>query len=149
MDITIPKWIVDVVLWVVGLLTKDEWRIMFIGVGYTFATTYFINAFRKAFVPAKYATPAVIRIIALTAGMLAARTIWPTGDVARLNWYEGGVLLGPLSIAVHHFLLGIASTPPVNSFAPWLYPLILGIKDPRKDKAKRKGYVKQNDNSAS
>lgn len=124
-----------------GLFTAGEWRLIVKGVAYTFATTYFINVFRKAFVKDLIARPVevnpyVIRAITLVAGMVAAWTVWEPSAIS-MDWWQAGLFMGPLSIAVFHILLGISSRAPVKTFAPWVYPLLKGEKDQRDRRARK------------
>ena len=118
-----------IINFIVSLLQPAEWRLLGLALAYTYATTYVLNVAYKAIKtyrkPIAELNPNVIRLIALFSGFLATYTVWDH-EAISMNWYQAGIFIGPLSILIHHVLLGLASNSPINKLAPWLYPIIKG-----------------------
>ncbi len=119
-DILDVNWWADLVI---GLLDKGEWKVLIFGLILTYAGNYILRTMYKSVWNKQ--NPYHVRLMAIMAGFIAAFSVWEPGAIS-MEWYMAGVMLGPLSIILHHVLVGIASNPPVNKFLPWLYPLIKG-----------------------
>lgn len=115
---------------IVGLLDRGEWRTLIFGLLLTFAATYALKLVYFSLINPRYIKRQHIRLLAIAAGFVAAWGIW--GNEIAMPWYIAGILLGPLSIALHHILLGISAHKPFKHWAPWLYPFLKGERDKRK-----------------
>lgn len=115
---------------VVGLLDKGEWKVLLSSLAITFALTYILKVFYFG-LPIK-TNRYHIRFAAILSGFVAAALIWESSAIS-MQWYSAGIMLGPLSILLHHILKGYSKTVLAKSTTPWLYPLISG-KERRKKK---------------
>ncbi len=125
--------VTDVNWWasiIIGLLDKGEWKTLIFGLILTYAGTYILNLVYSSFINQPKHNKAHIRLIAITAGFVAAGAVWDNHAIS-MDWYIAGIMLGPLSIVLHHILLGVVSNPPISKYAPWIYPLLKGAKDKR------------------
>ncbi|MCK5609725.1 hypothetical protein KAR91_48070 [Candidatus Pacearchaeota archaeon] len=114
----------------IGLLDKGEWKTLLFTLVVTFSLTYILKLFYFGFVPKNSGTPFHIRILAVVSGFIAAALVWNSNAIS-MQWYTAGIMVGPLSIALHHVLEGVSKMKVVKAIVPWLYPLIKGQKDKR------------------
>ena len=115
---------------VIGLLDQGEWKVLLSTLAITFALTYTLKLFYFGlFIKTN---PYHIRLIAITAGFGAAKLMW-SAEAISMQWYVAGIMIGPLSILLHHALVGYSKTALCKATMPWLYPLIKG-----KDRRSRK-----------
>ena len=116
-----------------GLLDKGEWTTLLFTLAIAFCATYILKIVYFSFFYSNPKSPMHIRLIAVTSGFIAAYLMWNNNAVS-MNWYTAGILIGPLSIFLHHVLEGISKMKVVSAIAPWLYPLIKGQHEQRKGK---------------
>ena len=114
----------------VGLLDQGEWKILLSTLAITFALTYTLKLLYFGLLIKT--NPYHVRLMAIVAGFIAAKLMWGT-DAISMQWYVAGILMGPLSIMLHHALEGYSKTAVCKATTPWLYPLIRG-KDRRSAK---------------
>ena len=108
---------------VIGLLDQGEWKVLLSTLAITFALTYTLKLFYFGlFIKTN---PYHIRLIAIAGGFGAAKLMW-SADAISMEWYVAGILMGPLSIIIHHILEGYAKTKLCKATMPWLYPLVKG-----------------------
>ena len=114
-----------------GLLEKGEWQTLLFTLVISFAATYIMKILYFSFIQNHPFGAYHIRLIAITAGFIAAWLMWKE-DAISMKWYTAGIMIGPLSIVIHHIIEGISKMAIVKKWAPWLYPLIKGQPDKRK-----------------
>lgn len=107
----------------VGLLDQGEWKVLLSTLAITFALTYTLKLFYFGLLIKT--NPYHVRLMAIVAGFIAAKLMWNT-DAISMQWYVAGILMGPLSILLHHVLEGYSQTAVCKATTPWLHPLIKG-----------------------
>lgn len=111
----------------IGLLDKGEWKTLLFTLILAFSITYTLKIIYFILVPAKDGHPNHIRLIAIIAGFIASALAW-NGNAISMEWYAAGLMVGPLSIALHHALYGISRMPIVIKRVPWLQDIVKGAK---------------------
>ena len=107
----------------IGLLDQGEWKVLLSTLAITFALTYTLKLFYFGLLIKTNSYH--VRLMAVVAGFVAAKLMWNT-DAISMQWYVAGILMGPLSILVHHAIEGYSKTAVCKATTPWLYPLIRG-----------------------
>ena len=134
--ITINAAVEEVNWWVdlfIGLLDKGEWKVLLTTLAITFALTYILKIVYFSVVMEKAKNPNHIRLIAIISGFIAAKLMWKN-DAISMEWGTAAIMVGPLSILLHHAIEGTSKMKIVKKYAPWLYPLIKGQPEKRKSK---------------
>jgi hypothetical protein len=110
MEITIPPWIVDTVVWAANLFTPGEWKAIVLLVGVTLAATHTVKlAWRLS--PLRGGDRAeVLWLISALLAILFAPSVWPAESV---HWFVAGVIAGPLSNITFAIAFGL-----LRRFAP-------------------------------
>lgn len=116
-----------------GLLDKGEWKTLIFTLAISFSVTYILKIVYFSFIYKHPFGASHIRLLAIMSGFIAAKLMWKN-DAISMEWYTAGILVGPLSILLHHTLEGISKMKIVKKRAPWLYPLLKGQQEQRKGK---------------
>ena len=109
----------------IGLLDKGEWKVLLMALILTFSFTYMLKIIYFIFVPDNLGSPLHIRLIAILSGFIAAALYWPEHTIS-MHWYVAGSMLGALSIALHHVLIGVANMKKVKEHLPFIYRILKG-----------------------
>lgn len=109
----------------IGLLDKGEWKTLLFTLVITFSMTYILKLVYFSVISKKNTHPNHIRLIAIVSGFIASALVWNEHAIS-MHWYTAGIMVGPLSIIVHHILIGVAGLKTIRSVVPFLYDIVKG-----------------------
>lgn len=96
MEIPIPQWIIDIVLWFVALFTPAEWKAMVLLILVTLCGTQVVKIVWRALPFTVGGHKALVNLFAVGVGYLAAWKLW----AGPSPWWLIGLIPGPLAITL-------------------------------------------------
>jgi len=109
----------------INLFDKGEWKILIVTLALTYSITYAAKIIYLITVPDKLGSSLHIRLLAIVSGLLAAAMLWHEHHL-DMEWYAAGLLVGVLSIMLHHILYGVVNMKAVKTKLPFLSKLLKG-----------------------